>query len=255
MLQVFAVVSSKKTIICLILLSLFVWLGPFVVLAGDDKEKESEKIVVLHAGEWVINAGGQVRLRGDFAKNQNFTDFKFTPGHDEAQFLERTRLQASIENHALNLKAFIQGQWYGRWGGLDDRSAFDLYQGFIEWEKILGSPVSLKGGRQEFLYGSAFFIGTNAFYNGLTWDGLKGSVNPFEGLTIDVLGSKMVKLNPGDPNIYLAGLYSTYKIYKEGSLEAISSITRVVSRFLIEKLLSLILVRSGLHWGAGLWAR
>ncbi|MGZ3525883.1 MAG: alginate export family protein, partial [Thermodesulfobacteriota bacterium] len=124
------------------------------------KEAESEKIVVLRAGEWEIDVGGQVRLRGDFAKNQNFTDLSFTPGHDEAQFLERTRLQASVENHGLNLKAFFQFQWYGRWGGLDNRSAFDLYQGYIEWEKILGSPISLKVGRQEFLYGSAFFIGT-----------------------------------------------------------------------------------------------
>ncbi len=29
----------------------------------------------------------------------------------------------------------------------------------------------------------------------------------------------MVKLNPGDPDVYLAGLYTTYKIYTEGSLE------------------------------------
>jgi len=187
---------------------------------GKQKESESEKIVVLRAGEWEIDAGGQVRLRGDFAGNQNFTNYAFTPGHHEAQFLERTRLQASVENHALNLEAFIQMQWYGRWGGLDKRSAFDLYQGYVEWEKILGSPISLKAGRQEFLYGSAFFIGPNDFYNGLSWDGFKGSVNPFEGLTIDVLGSKMVELNPGDPDIYLAGLYATYKIYKEGSLEA-----------------------------------
>ena len=87
------------------------------------EESESERIVVLRAGEWEIDAGGQVRLRGDFGKNQNFTDFGFTPGHKEGQFLERTRLQASAENHALNLKAFVQGQWYGRWGGLDKRSA------------------------------------------------------------------------------------------------------------------------------------
>ncbi len=186
---------------------------------GDEKEKEPEKIVVLRAGDWEIDAGGQVRLRGDFAKNQNFTNLSFMPGHHEAQFLERTRLQASVENRALNLEAFVQMQWYGRWGGLDRRSAFDLYQGYIEWSKILDSPVTLKAGRQEFLYGSAFFIGTNDFYNGLTWDGFKGSLNPFAGLTIHLLGSKMVKLDLHDPNIYLAGIYTTYKIYKEGSLE------------------------------------
>lgn len=38
-------------------------------------------------------------------------------------------------------------------------------------------------------------------------------------LAIDILGVKVAKLNPGDPNIYLAGVYTTYKIYKDGSLE------------------------------------
>ena len=196
-------------------------LTAFPLFAEEDggKEGESEKKPLFHLGQWEFGAGGQVRLRGDFTWNQNLTDFRFTPGHDEAQFLERTRLQASVENHALNLEGFVQGQWYGRWGGTDQRSAFDLYQGYVEWKKILDSPASLKAGRQEFLYGSAFFIGTNDFYNGLVWDGAKGSVKPSESINIDLLGGKMVKLNPGDPDVYLAGLYSTYEIYKEGSLE------------------------------------
>ncbi len=82
-----------------------------------------------------------------------------------------------------------------------------------------GSPFSLKAGRQEFSYGSTFFIGPNDFYNGLTWDGLKATHRPIEPLTIDILGAKMAKLNSQDPNIWLGGLYATYKIYKEGSLE------------------------------------
>ena len=198
---------------------IFLWFTAFPLFADEGKEKETEREAVLRMGQWELDLGGQVLLRGDFAKNQNFTDFAFTPGHNEAQFLERTRLQASVENHSMNLEAFVQVQWYGRWGGIDKRSAFDLYQGYIEWEKILGSPVSLKGGRQEFLYGSAFFIGTNDFYNGLSWDGFKTSISPFEELVVDIIGTKMVKLNPGDPNIYLTGLYTTYKTYKGGSLE------------------------------------
>jgi|SRR6266508_377511 len=60
------------------------------------------------------DAGGQIRLRGDFARNQNLTDFTFTPGQKD-----------SVSP-------------YGRWGGTDSRSEIDLYQGYIEWEKILG---------------------------------------------------------------------------------------------------------------------
>lgn len=168
---------------------------------------------------WKVDGGGQVRLRGDFVRNQDLTDFTFTPGEEEVQFLERTRLHGSIANSVLGLKIFVQPQWYGRWGGIDERSEIDLYQGFAEWEKILGSPVSLKAGRQDFSYGSTFFLGPNDFYNGLSWDGFKVSLNVSKDVKSDLIGAKMAKLNPGDPNIYLTGLYTTYKINNEGSLE------------------------------------
>ncbi len=215
------VLSSKQSAICLLFFAFFSWCAVSPLFADDntEKDKESDKLVSFRAGEWEIDAGGQVRLRSDFTRNQNFTDFAFTPDHKETQFLERTRLQASVENRSLNLELFVQGQWYGRWGGLDNRSDFDLYQGYIEWEKVLDLPVSLKAGRQEFLYGSAFFMGTNDFYNGLSWDGIKTSIRPFGGLVLDILGVKMVELNQKDPTIYLVGFYTTYKIYKEGSLE------------------------------------
>ena len=137
--------GSKRKIICLLFFVSF-WFCPRFVSADDsrgDRTESNEKPLEVR---WEIDVGGQVRLRGDFARNQNFTNFAFTPDHKEVQFLERTRLQASVEDHALNLEAFVQGQWYGRWGGLDNRSAFDLYQGYIGWDKILGSPISLRGG-------------------------------------------------------------------------------------------------------------
>jgi hypothetical protein len=168
---------------------------------------------------WKVDAGGQIRLRGDFTKNQNLTDFTFTPGEKESQLLERTRLHGSIENGVLGLKVFVQPQWYGRWGGIDESSEIDLYQGYVEWEKILGSPIALKAGRQDFSYGSNFFLGPNDFYNGLSWDGFKMNVNPWQDVSVDIIGTKMAKLNPSDPSIYLAGIYSTYKLYEEGTLE------------------------------------
>jgi hypothetical protein len=102
---------------------------------------------------------------------------------------------------------------------MDRRSDVDLYQGYFQWDKILGFPISLKVGRQDFSYGSTFFIGPNDFYNGLSWDGFKLSASLIKDFAADLIGARMAKLNPGDPNIYLTGLYTTYKIYKEGSLD------------------------------------
>ncbi len=118
----------------------FLIASPLFADEEKSKQKETEEDGKSSEKEWKIEAGGQVRLRGDSARNQNFTDFAFTPGHSEAQLLERTRLQVSIENHALNLEAVLQLQWYGRWGAGKERSSIDPYQGYVQWEKMLGPP-------------------------------------------------------------------------------------------------------------------
>ena len=71
--------GSKKTIAYL-LMFLFAWLAALSVFAEERKEAEPEEKPLFHSGQWEFDAGGQVRLRGDFGKNQNFTDFAFTPG-------------------------------------------------------------------------------------------------------------------------------------------------------------------------------
>jgi alginate export protein len=197
------------------------WLDPGTLAAEAPRAEGTEAAAPPEAPKdrWTLDVGSQIRLRGDFTRNQSLTDFGFAPGRREAQFLQRSRLNVSAEDTVLGLKAFAQGQWYGRWGGTDHRSDVDLYQGYIEWEKVLGSPLSLKAGRQEFVYGSAFFLGANDFYNGFSWDGLKATLAPHEGIAVDLLGARMAKLNPGDPDIYLAGVHGTVPVYEGGALD------------------------------------
>lgn len=187
---------------------------PPVFAAGPTDETKAAE------DRWKLDFGGQVRIRGDFAENQNFTDFTFTPGQKEAQFLERTRLYGFVEDPSLNLKVYAHIQWYGRWGAVNERSDLDLYQGYAEWDKPFGLPMGLKVGRQDFSYGSTFFLGPNDFYNGLSWDGIKVGINPSGQLSTDLIGAQMAKLNHEDPDIFLTGFYSTYRLDKEKSLEA-----------------------------------
>ncbi|MBI5504935.1 MAG: alginate export family protein [Deltaproteobacteria bacterium] len=168
---------------------------------------------------WTIDLGGQTRVRGDFVRNQSLTDFTFTPGHEEFQLLQRTRLRASVENADLGIALFTQGQWYGRWGGTDEGSDPDLYQAYIEWRDAFGLPVSVRAGRQDFSYGSAFFLGANDFYNGLSWDGLQARIRASSDLGIDLIASRMVELTPGDPEVFLTGIYATYAAFEGSSLE------------------------------------
>lgn len=52
-----------------------------------------------------------------------------------------------------------------------------LYQGYIELAKIFGSDVTLRLGRQEHTYSTELFLGDNDYYNGTSFDGLRGMWN------------------------------------------------------------------------------
>lgn len=196
--------------------------------AGDGKaqvkcrrraEPPLAPVAEAHLAEWTVQLGGQVRARADFGRSQNLTDFTVAPDRDESQLLQRSRFNASIGHSALDATLFLQGQWYGRWGGVDRRSDLDLYQGYLEWANPLGLPITLRAGRQELSYGSMFFIGPNDFYNGLAWDGLKATVRPIEDLAIEAVASRMAQLNPGDPEIYLTGVYTSYRFGPDTGLD------------------------------------
>ena len=65
---------------------------------GGKEDKNS------NGGGWEFDVGGQVRLRGYFAENQNFTDFSFTPDHKEGQFLEAFSKYKSKSTGCFNEK-------------------------------------------------------------------------------------------------------------------------------------------------------
>jgi hypothetical protein len=48
--------------------------------------------------------------------------------------------------------------------------------------------LALKVGRQDFNYGSAFILGADTFYNGLSFDAVRLRVQPLQALTVDLLG-------------------------------------------------------------------
>lgn len=49
-----------------------------------------------------------------------------------------------------------------------------LYQGWVEMGKIGGSDFSARIGRAEHTYGTELFLGDNDYYNGLSFDGVRG---------------------------------------------------------------------------------
>jgi hypothetical protein len=126
-------------------------------------------------------------LRGEGAGNFRLPEFGYNPGHAEGRFLYR--VLPYIYWHPTDfLDIHLEGQGYGYSGGSQYLGKYSLYQGFVEGKLPSSDILSLKVGRQEFVYGSAFILGSNSWFQGLTFDAARLRVKPLPALTMDLLG-------------------------------------------------------------------
>ena len=167
-------------------------------------------------------------LRGEGQSNFRIPDASYTPGHSEGRFLYRVKPFAYW--HPNNwLDIHLEGQGYGYTGGNQYLGKYSLYQGFVEAklprEDVPGKNwVALKAGRQEFNYGSAFILGADTFFNGLSFDAVRLRVQPqlpwLNYLTVDILGGRYATPFSDGIKGNLAGAYMTYKPAEDNTLEA-----------------------------------
>ena len=138
---------------------------PFVpARAGDDTEKRFE-------------FDGLVRARFDYTNNF----FDHTKTTDDYQNFTSYRAYVGLTgNFAKNVSAHVVVQDTGNFGGKtgnvfsDNSSHVTFYQGWVDAADIGGSGFSLRLGRQEHTYGTELFLGDSDYYNGQTFDGLRG---------------------------------------------------------------------------------
>ncbi len=158
--------------------------------------------------EYSVGIGGF--LRGEGAGNFRLTDVSYAPIHGEGRFLYRVKPFA-YWHPAEWLDIHAEGQGYGYTGGThQERNRFSLYQWFAEVKTPDRDWLSLKGGRQEFSYGSTFILGPNSFYDGLVFDAARLKVKPFGGLSLDLL---LGAYAPPFNNALLGNLTGAYGSY------------------------------------------
>lgn len=174
-------------------------------------------------------AGVNGFLRGEGAGNFRLADMSYAAGRDAGRLLYRVKPFAYW--HPNNyLDVHLEGQGYGFTGeGSRDSHELNLYQGFVE-AKLPASDapgkslLALKAGRQEFNYGTGFILGTDTFFNGLTFDALRlrvqPSVNWFNFLTVDLLAGKYAKPFSDGLKGDLLGAYVAYEPAEDSTLEA-----------------------------------
>ncbi len=158
-------------------------------------------------------------LRGEGAGNFRLPDFSFAADHAEGRFLYRVKPYV-FWHPADYLDIHVEGQGYGFTGGSQYSGRFSLYQGFVEAKLPEKNLLALKVGRQEFVYGSTFILGSNSFYDGLVFDALRMRLQPADPVSIDFLGgfygSPFATALKGN----LAGVYATYRFSEDNAVEA-----------------------------------
>ena len=158
-------------------------------------------------------------LRGEGAGNLHIADQRYAPGQTEGHFVYRVKPYVCW-HPADWLDIHIEGQGYGFTGGGEGYNQLSLYQGFVE-ARLPGSDLlALKGGRQEFIYGSTYILGANSFYDGLTYDAVRLRVRPTAALAVDILWGTYD--SPFDTGLKgdMAGGYATYTVSEGNAVEA-----------------------------------
>lgn len=159
-------------------------------------------------------------LRGGAAHNMTFSDGSVTPKHGEGQGV--FRIKPYVYWHPTDwLDLHLEGQGYGYAGGSFQggegrESRFGLYQGFVIGRLPGSELASLKVGRQELVYGSAFLLGADGFHDGRVYDAVKLTVTPWSPLSLDVFTGQFVHRTADPTEGTMTGAYLTYTL-REGT--------------------------------------
>ena len=179
------------------------------------------KFIPLARDESVwLSLGGQVRERAEYFRHFLFGASK--PDDTDAYLLSRFRLSADLHITSY-VRLFAEGKASfaldrslvgGRTNSFVDE--FDLQNGFADIMIPLGerADVTLRGGRQELLFGAQRLVGVSDFTNvRRTFDGGQGIIR-IGDWTISPFWAELVvvdqyKFNKSTPDNKLFGIYST----------------------------------------------
>lgn len=156
-------------------------------------------------------------------------------GHSYAALEQRTRLnfRADLTD---NVGAFIELESIDEWGedfrsnwvtGVDGRADtqddIEVFQAYIEANEMFGTPLRLRIGRQEMIFGSGWLVGPNEYpdpFTGLSFDAVRATWST-DKLDIDVWWSKLAEFGAveedADTDFY--GVYGTYKFSEAVALD------------------------------------
>ncbi|HEY4707961.1 MAG TPA: alginate export family protein, partial [Thermodesulfobacteriota bacterium] len=163
-----------------------------------------------------VTFSGQYRVRGEYRVNA--TDFDDDASDTAASMTQRVRLTANAEAaEDTTVKITLQDtRTFGSGGSgalLSDGSVtntLDLHEAYLNVEKIFGTPVNFRVGRQELAYGDERLIGSFGWSNnGRAFDGLKFNYMQ-EGVNVDFFHMTIAEdTGATNDDTRLTGVYAT----------------------------------------------
>lgn len=173
-----------------------------------------------------VEVGGKLQIRGNYWRMDKLGATSFVE--------QRTQLNVKAD-FTNDVSAFIELDSYGDWGtgfrsnyltGIDGRGAADvnMYQAYINVKNLWGTPLALRVGRQELVFGSEFLLGNNnagPFFTGLSYDAIRLSFAN-DMFKADAFAGKLAESfqNFGKGDVDLYGIYGSYIGIENVTLDA-----------------------------------
>ena len=173
-----------------------------------------------------VEVGGKLRIRGNYYR---MDDFGATSSVEQRTMLN---VKADFTN---DVSTFIEFDSYNNWGqgfrsdyltGIDTRGGSDvnLYQAYINVKNLWGTPLSLRVGRQELVFGSEWLLGNNdgnAYFTGLSYDAIRLTFAN-DMFKADAFAAKLAEtyqnFGKGDTDLY--GVYGSYIGIEDVTIDA-----------------------------------
>ena len=173
-----------------------------------------------------VEVGGKLKIRGNYYRMDYF-------GATSA-VEQRTMLNVKAD-FTNDVSTFIEFDSYNFWGndfrsdyltGIDGRNGtdVDLYQAYINVKNLWGTPLSLRVGRQELVFGSEFLLGnndSNAYFTGLSFDAIRLTFAN-DMFKADAFAAKLAEtyqnFGKGDTDLY--GVYGSYIGIEDVTIDA-----------------------------------
>lgn len=169
--------------------------------------------------QYLLRYGIAGHLRGEGAGEFRISDAAPVSGHREERFVHR--IKPYVYWHPEDyIHMHLEGQAYGYHGSSQEFSKVSLYQGFVELNWPGNDLMTIRGGRQELTYGSAFILGSDSFNDGLSFDGGTLRLHPSPSLSVDLLLGRYARSFSAATNGYVGGLYGVLGLGEGRSLDA-----------------------------------